>query len=552
MKFYLKLAWTLSIVLNLNLTGFSQLLQNTSTSFSHQDTLRGSLGVGRQKWKVLKYDIAVTPNFANKTISGSNTVSLYDSGFRYLQIDLQEPMQLDSAFFENKRTPYTRDGNAYFLLPRDTAAKYKIKPGVRKLKLYFSGKPREALNPPWHGGWIWGKDSLGRPFVSAACQGLGASSWFPCKDHQSDEPDKGASLAITVADSLTAVGNGKLTSKHKNPNGTTTWKWEVVNPINSYLIIPYIGKYVHFQETMMGEKGPLPLDYWVLDNNLNRAKTHFTIVPEMIRCFETWMGPYPFYKDGYKLIEAPHLGMEHQSAIAYGNRYRNGYLGADRSGTGWGIDWDFVIVHESGHEWFANSITSKDIADMWIHEAFTTYSETLFVECKHGKKAAEEYVIGQRKNIHNTRPIIGKYGVNKEGSSDMYDKGANMIHTIRQVIADDSSFRQLLRGLSREFYHQTVTTKQIEDYMCSKTGKDLSKIFDQYLRTVQIPRLEYKLVRGAIQYRWGHCVKGFNMPLKLADGNWIYPTEQFATLKTKTPVKELRADPNFYVTVVKL
>ena len=516
--------------------------------FTQQDSLRGSIGRGRAGWDVLKYDISVKPDINNKTISGVNEITLYDSGFYYLQIDLQEPMQLDSAFFENKKTAFARSGNVYFLFPRDTSARYKIRPGERKLRLYFSGKPREAKQPPWDGGWIWKQDELGRPFISVACQGLGASVWYPCKDHQSDEPDRGASLTITVSDSLTAVGNGRLSVKKSNGDGTTSWTWTVVNPINSYLIVPYIGKYVHFGEQMEGEKGKLDLDYWVLDYNLDKAKNHFNIVKPMMQCFEKWMGPYPFYKDGYKLVEAPHLGMEHQSAVAYGNKYRNGYMGMDRSGTGWGKNWDFIIVHESGHEWFGNNITAKENADMWIHEAFTTYSETVFVECQYGLQAANDYVIGQRKNIANDRTIIGEYGINKSGSTDMYDKGANLVHTIRQIINDDQNFRNLLRGLNRDFYHQTVTTAQIENYIIKKTGKKLDKVFDQYLRTVKIPVLEYTVSDGQLSYRWTNCVPGFDMPVRLTNGKWIHPTETFKQLKGET---SLQVDPNFYITVKK-
>lgn len=516
--------------------------------FTNQDTLRGSMGKGRLGWNVLKYDISVKPDIEAKTISGVNEITLFDSGFHYLQIDLQTPMQLDSAIYEGKAVNYSRDGNVYFLFPRDTAARYKIKPGIRKLKLFFQGKPKEAKMPPWDGGWIWKKDSLGRPWISVACQGLGASVWYPCKDHQSDKPDKGAILTITVPDSLAAVGNGRLTSKRKNNDGTTSWTWTVTQPINSYNIVPYIGKYVNFNEELNGEKGKLDISYWVLDYNAERAKKHFAIVKPMLHCFENWMGPYPFYEDSYKLVEAPHLGMEHQSAVAYGNKYMNGYMGADRSGTGWGKDWDFIIVHESGHEWFGNNITAKDVADMWLHEGFTTYSETFFVQCKHGLKAANEYVIGQRKNIRNNKPIIGTYGVNSEGSSDMYDKGANMIHTIRQLINDDAVFKKIIRGLNKDFYHRTVTTQQVEKYIIEKSGKKLDKVFDQYLRTTMIPVLEYKQNGNNIQYRWSNCVKGFDMPVKLKNGTWLQPTETYKTIsKQKTGETGFAVDNNFYI-----
>lgn len=550
--FFYRLFVTAFVISSLQFCVSAQLL-STKKTFSRQDSLRGGYGEGRRGWNVLKYDIAIKPDIDKKTISGINEISFYDSGFHYLQIDLQQPMQLDSAFYETEAVKFSREGNVYFVFPRDTAARYKIKPGIRKLRLIFSGKPREAKYPPWDGGWIWKQDSLGRPCVSVACQGLGASVWYPCKDAQFDESDSGASLTIIVPDSLTAVGNGRLSSKLNNKNGTTSWRWTVTNPINNYNIVPYIGKYVNFNDEFKGEKGRLDIGYWVLDYNLEKAKEHFAIVKPMLKCFEEWMGPYPFYENSYKLIDAPHLGMEHQSAVAYGNKYQNGYLGKDRSGSGWGSKFDFIIVHESGHEWFANSITSKDIADMWIHEGFTTYSETMFVQCQYGLQAANEYCIGQRKNIQNKAAIIGIYGVNEEGSTDMYDKASNMIHTIRQVINNDGLFKSMIRGLSKDFYHQTVTTKQVEQYMTDKSKKDLSKIFDQYLRSIKIPVLEYKQASNKLNYRWTNCVKGFNMPVKLKSGEWLYPTENFKTLNIPGNAnKSFEVDPNFYITMQKL
>jgi aminopeptidase N len=360
---------------------------------------------------------------------------------------------------------------------------------------------------------------------------------------------------MVVPDTLVAVANGRLISDKKNKDGTISYKWQVKNPINNYNIIPYIGKYVNFNEVYKGEKGNLDMAYWVLDYNLEKAKKHFTDAPKMMKAFEHWFGPYPFYEDGYKLIEAPHLGMEHQSAIAYGNGYLNGYLGRDLSGTGWGMKWDFIIIHESGHEWFANNITTKDIADMWVHEGFTNYSETLFTDYYYGKKAGNEYVIGTRKKINNDIPIIGSYGVNNEGSTDMYCKGGNMLHTIRQIINNDEKFRTILRGLNKTFYHQTVTSRQIENYINKNSGKDFSKVFDQYLRTTRIPTLEYKIEGYSLKYRWINCVKGFKMPLKIffKHEQWVTPSEQWKTL-SMYPEGEINfsVDKNFYINVNKL
>ncbi len=517
--------------------------------FSRQDTLRGSNGVGRNWWDVARYDIHVKVDIPARQISGFVDIAFKVTGkpAKTMQIDLQEPMQIEKIEFAGEKMPvsFTREGNVYWLSPSQPLTMNTEK----KMRIYFKGNPKVALRAPWDGGWIFSKDEKGRDWISVACQGLGASVWYPCKDYQGDEPDKGASLAITVPDTLVAVGNGRLAGEKENGDGTATWTWAVKNPINNYNIIPYIGKYVNFRDQLKGEKGLLDLDYWVLDYNLEKAKKHFEVVKPMITCFESWMGPYPFYEDSYKLVDAPHLGMEHQSAVAYGNKYGMGYLGRDLSGSGWGLKFDFIIIHESGHEWFANNISSKDIADMWIHESFTNYSETMFAECQFGKKAGSEYVIGTRKNIANDIPIIGVYGVNEEGSGDMYYKGGNMLHTIRQVIANDALFKSILRGLNKDFYHQTVNTQQVERYMSQKSKKDLSKIFDQYLRTTQIPQLEYKIEGENILYKWANTIKGFNMPVLLTNGGWLHPSETFQKLSLKEAGGKMNVVSDFYITV---
>jgi aminopeptidase N len=520
---------------------------NKKSQFTHQDTLRGTVGPERAWWDVLHYDVNITPDYASKSLAGRTTIQykvLPGQKTDYMQIDLQQPMTIDSLFYDGKMYinypphPYYNEGNVWHIpLPKVAAG------SVHSLTIVYHGKPKEAKLPPWDGGWIFASDAKGRPWMSVACQGLGASVWFPCKDHQSDEPDNGATLRIDTPKDLVAVGNGKKVKQ----TGSNSFEWSVRNPINSYNIVPYIGHYVNWSDTLQGEKGVLSLDYWVLDYELDKAKKQFEQAKPMLRAFEYWFGPYPFYEDGFKLVQAPHLGMEHQSAVAYGNEFKNGYLGRDWSGSGWGLKWDFIIVHESGHEWFGNNISAKDIADMWIHESFTNYSETLYVEYYYGKQAANEYVQGLRKNIDNDIPIIGQYGVNKEGSGDMYFKGGNMLHTIRQVINDDEKFRGILRGLNRDFYHQTVTTNQVEDYISQKSGHDFSKVFDQYLRTIQIPTLEFK----GDSYRWTNCVAGFQMPVKLKNGKWITPTITWKKLKADEVKDGREVDPNFYVKVKK-
>ncbi len=516
--------------------------------YSHQDTLRGSNGNGRLKWNVLHYNLSIIPDISNQTIEGVNVITIEDSGVSMMQLDLQEPMQIDSIFGDTGKLSYNREGNVYWINFDSTIQ--NALPIIKDITVHFHGKPRIARHAPWDGGWVWSHDKQNNPWISVACQGLGASVWFPCKDTQSDEPDNGATLNIIVPDSFQAIGNGRLKSLKKLGH-IDLYTWEVTSPINSYDIIPYIGKYSHFSEKFNGLKGNLDMDYWVLNDNLEKAKTQFTDAPKLIKALEYWFGPYPFYEDGYKLVEAPYLGMEHQSAVAYGNGYTKGYLGSDRSGTGHGMKWDFIIVHESGHEWFGNSITSKDIADMWIHESFTNYSEVLFTEYYYGKKAADEYVIGLRRNISNDVPIIGDYGVNKEGSGDMYDKGANMIHTIRQVINNDKKFREILNGLSKDFYHQTVTSAQIENYISAKSGIDFSKVFNQYLRTTKIPQLTYQFKAGRFYYKWENVVTGFDMPVKITIGNkpekWMYPTTTFKSIKMKALEKSIKLNASFYV-----
>jgi len=534
-------------------------IQYSYSQFTRQDTLRGSIGRERSWWDVLKYDVIVTPDYNTKSITGKSSIQYKiteEKHSDYLQVDLQRPLKVDSFYYDGRlyinypAMPYYNEGNVWHVpLPKAP------KNSVHTITIFYHGIPAEAKRPPWDGGWIWQKDAKGRPWLSVACQGLGASAWFPCKDHQSDEPDSGATITITVPDTLIAVANGRLI-ENKSENGLSSRKWEVKNPINNYNIIPYIGKYTTWHEDYAGEKGKLDCDFWVLDYNLEKAKEQFKQASMTLKAFEHWFGPYPFYEDGFKLVEAPHLGMEHQSAVAYGNGFKNGYRGRDLSETGWGLKWDFIIVHETGHEWFGNNITSKDIADMWIHESFTNYSETLFTDFHFGKEAGNEYCIGTRKLIQNDKPIIGPYGVNQEGSGDMYYKGGNMLHTIRQLVNDDEKFRIILRGLNKDFYHKTVTTQDIENYISEKSGIDLSKVFDQYLRTTRIPELEYKIAGDNLSYRWSNCVAGFNMPVRLANtkNEWLKPSAEWKTVAMTADFmnKGLQVDKNFYITVKKL
>jgi len=544
----------------------AQLGQQTE-KFTHADTLRGTLNPNRAWWDVLRYDIEVKPDYESKTIVGKTRISFNSSadGNKTMQIDLQQPLIIDSIFNGSLKVDFKKiDTNVWYLYFKNLSPVEKQTASANdaiatlNITIYYHGKPREAIRPPWDGGWIWKKDEQNRPWMSVACQGLGASVWYPCKDHQSDEPDNGASLSVIAPDTLVAVGNGRLKNKINNTDGTITYTWEVQDPINNYNIIPYIGKYVNWSDTLQGEKGILDLSYWVLDYNLDKAEKEFEQVKPMLRCFEHWFGPYPFYEDGYKLVESPHLGMEHQSAVAYGNGYQNGYHGMDLSGSGWGSKWDFIIVHESAHEWFANNITTKDIADMWVHESFANFSETLYTEWLFGKEAGSEYNYGTRQRTQNDRPIIGPYGVNKEGSGDMYYKGGNMLQTIRHSINDDEKFRNILRGLNKTFYHQTVTTQQVEGYISTQSGIDFSKVFDQYLRTIQIPQFEYYYSsdKKNLYYRWDSCVNSFNLRLIISKDNktlTLNATQQWKSLKmddTNSALFDIDyLDKNYYIRI---
>ncbi|WP_166924174.1 M1 family metallopeptidase [Flavobacterium poyangense] len=528
-------------------TNAQGLLNKSETTFTHQDTLRGSITKERAWWDLKYYHLNVKVNPSKKTITGSNTIryTVLSAGTK-MQIDLQEPMQIYKVTQDGKEQKFVRDGNAFFI---ELTAAQKV--GDKKeIIVSFGGKPKEAINPPWDGGITWKKDKNGKDFIASSCQGLGASVWWPNKDHMYDEVEN-MLISVNVPGDLTDVSNGRLQGVKKEKDGTRTFNWYVANPINNYGVNINIGDYVHFSEKYKGEKGDLDCSYYVLRDNLDKAKEHFKDAPKMLKAFENWFGPYPFYEDSYKLVEAPYLGMEHQSSVTYGNEYKNGYLGNDLSGTGWGMKFDFIIIHESGHEWFANNITYKDIADMWIHESFTNYSESLFVEYYYGKEAGAEYVIGCRRNIQNDKPIIGNYEVNNEGSGDMYPKGANMLHTIRQIVNDDAKWKSILRGLNSTFYHQTVTTKQIEDYMNTQSGIDLSKIFNQYLRSTKIPVFEYMFKDGQLGYHWTNCVNKFDMPVKVTvDGKeiWLKPTQEWKSEKIESKDPKLVVDKNFYVT----
>jgi len=515
--------------------------------FTRQDTLRGSITPERAWWDLSYYDLAIDVDVEGKSLKGTNTIYFFVIiPAQVMQIDLQEPLAITHVDYKGQKLSYTREGNVYHI-----KFPYPLVAGDRdKITIQYEGIPVVAVRPPWDGGLTWSKDDNDNPFVATSCQGLGASVWWPCKDHMYDEPDS-MLIRITAPPSLTDVSNGRLRHIDYLPDGRKTFHWFVSNPINNYGVNLNIGRYAHWTDTIHGEKGVLDMDFYVLQDNYDKAREHFKDAHRTIKAFEYWFGPYPFYEDGYKLVEVPYLGMEHQSCVTYGNKYQMGYLGRDLSSTGWGLKWDFIIVHESAHEWWANSITYKDIADMWIHESFANYAESLYLDYHFGQQAASDYVIGTRRTIMNNEPIIGTYNVNKEGSGDMYPKGGNMLHTLRTWIGDDEKWRSVLRGLQRDFYHQTVTTEQIENYIATQTGKDLKAFFNQYLRDTRIPVVEYEMKGKKLTYRYAKIVDGFNMPVEVrinsGDKIILKPTAQWQELKMEDQVKSFSVDPDYYV-----
>ena len=490
-------------------------------NFSRKDSLRGNLTSLRTCYDVIFYDLFLNVDENSKSLVGSSNSIHFQAkeNFNKIQIDLAQNMQINKIEFLNEDLIFERDFDAvYIYFPKQIK-----KNEFHKIKVYYEGQPKKAKNPPWDGGFSWKQDKNNNPWISVSCQGTGASTWWPCKDHQSDEPD---SMQITgvVRSSLQFISNGNLRNQKEyfsevlNSNVIESC-WFVSYPINNYNVTLYIGDYIHFSDIYVKNKDTLMLDYYVLKNNLAKAKNHFKQVKPMLRCFENYFGKYPYWNDGYALVEAPYLGMEHQSAIAYGNNYLAGYRGNISYIDS--LNFDFIILHETGHEWWGNSITTNDIADMWVHEGFCTYSEVLYVECMYGYDKMLSYVNNQKKNVKNDRPIIGKYNLNFKGSSDMYSKGSLMLHTLRNVINKDSSWFKLIKDISIDFKDKNIDGVEIIKYINDRTELDLTKFFKQYLYHRQIPTLEYKLQKhGAhytLLYKW-KAIDGFNMPVKINYG----------------------------------
>lgn len=522
--------------------------------FTKADSLHGNNGPMRACYDINYYHLNVKFDIENKFISGSNQFKFTATeDFKTLQFDLFANLKLEKVVYKGKELPYKREINAVFLTFPTTITKGS----KEEFTVYYSGNPTIAKRAPWDGGVVFTKDSLGKPWVATACEGVGAAIWWPNKDQLVDEVDS-MMISISVPKGLTDVSNGRLRKKTELKDGYTRFDWAVTNPINNYDVAANIADYAHFGGIYNGEKGKLTEDYYVLPYNLEKAKKSFMDVDRMLKAFEHWFGPYPWYEDGYKLVETPHLGMEHQSAVAYGNHYGNGYLGRDLSGTGWGLKWDYIVVHESGHEWFGNNITAKDYADMWVHESFTYYSESLFTEYFYGKQAGLEYVNGSRVgSISNSAPIGGLvYGVGKEGSGDMYNKGGVMLNMVRTIINNDEKWRQILRGLNSTFYHKTVTYNDITGYISKEAGVNLTSFFEQYIHTKDLPVLEVANVRGKLNVRYTGCVPNFTMPIKVrvkgGEYTFITPSTRWMPVTIAGMTKDnLEVDTfNYYVGVM--
>lgn len=548
-----------SLLGTMTLAAQAQMLVPAKDVYNRGDSLRGTLTPLRTCYDINYYHLDVRVDPDARYISGSNKFHFTaTTDFDRLQFDLFDNLKVEKVLYGNEELPFEREFHAVFIdFPE------KIRAGSQdSFQVYYSGQPVQARRAPWDGGFDFKKDSNGKHWIATACQGLGASVWWPNKDHQSDEVDS-MMISIQVPNGLINVSNGRFRGSEDLKDGYTRFNWFVSNPINNYNVAVNIGDYVHFADTFHGENGVLDLDYWVLRENLEIAKPHFDQnVKPMLTAFEHWFGPYPFYEDGYKLIETAHLGMEHQSGVAYGNKYQNGYLGRDISGTGWGKHWDFIIIHESGHEWFGNNITSNDLADMWIHESFTNYSESLFVESLFGKQAGQEYVFGNRRTISNKTPLIGTYSVNKEGSSDMYNKGGVLHNMIRTIIDDDHRWREILRGLNREFFHQQVDYEDIVNYTIAKSGMDLSKVYEQYVKHAALPTLELSQeADGTIYARWQADVADFDMPIRIKTSDqpnaaftFIHPTSKPTKIQLEgMTLDNLEVDTlNFYIEITKI
>jgi aminopeptidase N len=492
-------------------------------NFSKSDSLLGGSRPERNSWDIRRYDLKVEFFPESKSIQGVCNFWVNPiKPFKRIQIDLNEKMELDSIYFEDKKIEFVREKSVVWL-DFNKEINQRI-----FFKCYFHGSPIVAKNAPWDGGFVWSK-SNGKLWAGVACEGIGASVWWPCKDDSQDEPDS-MSLSYKIPNGLVCIGNGKFMGSAVDLQGDkTTWNWQITYPINPYNVTFYIGDYIQIQDTFrMSNNSSLDLNYWVLRENEVIAKKHFAQVKPMLRIYEKLMGPYPFSNDGYSLVESPYLGMEHQSAIAYGNKFQRGYLGGRIPDD---MNWDFIIIHESGHEYFGNSISAADHGDLWIHESFTTWLETYYVEKIYGKSKAVEYLNYQRPWIQNKEPLRGPYGVRFNGwsSSDIYYRGSWMIHTLRNGIKNDELFFSVLKKLFIQFGYKTVNSYELVSFFSKEFNMNLTPFFNQYLLNSKIPKLVYKVEKKGrnlvFQYHWENIRSDFSWPFALQIGKKRIPIE---------------------------
>jgi aminopeptidase N len=509
--------------------------------FSHADSIRGQLSNLRSCYDVTFYQLNLKIDLSRKRIAGSGKICYkVIEEFNLIQIDLFSEMIIDKIMHQGESLIYQRDSNAVYVRFDERQKKGK----EDSITIYYAGSPHAAINPPWDGGIIWSQDSLGRPWAAMACEAIGASLWWPCKDHLSDEPDS-MSMSFAVAEGLSCISNGNLTGVTSYP-GESVYHWAVHYPINNYNVTFYIGYYSGFNQVHRNRSGEtLNLDYYVIDYNLAKAKKHFDSVKPMLACYESLFGPYPFYKDGYALVESPYWGMEHQGAIAYGNHFSTDLFSLD-----------FIIVHESAHEWWGNSVSIADHGEMWIHEAFATYAEALLLERLYDYKTSLEYLAHQKENIKNKEPILGPLHVNYHGwkDADMYYKGSWMLHTLRNTIGNDSLWFSIIKGLAIDFNKSIVNTEIIIDYISKKHGSDLHYFFEQYLKFTNPPRFIYQIKKkrkkNLISYKWDADVKDFKMPFMIlvnkSEQIRLNPTTDFQTVVFHGKIRDLEFPKDFF------
>ncbi|MBO0799574.1 MAG: M1 family metallopeptidase [Blastocatellia bacterium] len=514
------------------------------TEPSRADILRGEYSPWRANNDLISYDLDIRVDPERKFISGKNTIRfkmLKDDA--RIQLDLFANLKVEKILLGSTELKYARELGTVFV---DFPAALR-KGSVQSIDFYYSGSPQETGR---FGGISFRKDPAGRPWITTACEGIGASIWWPNKDQQRDEVEN-MRLHVAVPNDLIDVSNGRLEGKTDLGDGYTRYDWAIHYPINNYCVSLNIGKYEHFSDRL----GDLTLDFYCLPENLEKAKRQFAQAKPMLEVFQKYFGEYPFKRDGYKLIEVPYSGMEHQSAVTYGNRFANGYLERDWTGVGVSLKFDFIIVHESAHEWFGNSITAADVSDQWIHEGWATYAECVYVEAMFGREDALKYVNGYKSKVRNRQPIITARGVNRTPSQDQYFKGALFLNTLRSVIADDAHWWKLLRDYCSRFKYSSIMSEDLVRFFNERTGLNLTPIFDQYLRQAELPALELRFEKGSVSYRWKAGVKDFAMPVKVGrkdDWQLIRPTAEWKTMKTALKKEEFEvATDLYYIDVVK-